>query len=272
MLGMSKGDFKAIRKAGKQWDFECQSLWQAFRASGYTSAIQFQIYRDMFTDSGMRALAALRKRYGEEDPEKLIRYLKKQRMRTAEIGILLDTRNAAKDLAGNRALTQEELWPRNLQAAHDRYTRARIESIDAEKVKKFQQGFDAVIDKYGQLQWTDGELCIILPKSYAELVQEGNVLRHCVGGYGDSHISGSDTIFFVRKYRRPERNYYTLDINMQDKPYRKQLHGYGNERHGINKQYSHKIPQKVLDFCARWEREVLMPWWRDNQKKEGKTA
>jgi hypothetical protein len=51
-----------------------------------------------------------------------------------------------------------------------------------------------------------------------------------------------------------------------------QLHGYGNERHGINKQYSHRIPQKVLDFCARWEREILMPWWRDNQKDKEKTA
>ena len=128
------------------------------------------------------------------------------------------------------------------------------------------------LDKYGQLQWTDGELCIVLPKSHAELVQEGNILRHCVGGYSDRHIQGGDTIFFVRHYRRPERSYYTLDINMTDRPHRVQLHGYGNERHGIHKQYSHKIPKKVLDFCARWEQEVLMPWWRDNQNKKEKTA
>lgn len=272
MLGISKADFKAIRKAGKQWGFDSQSLWQSFRESGYTSVIQFQIYRDMFTDGGMRTLATLRKEYGEEDPEKLIRYMKKQDLRPAEIRILLDARNAARDLAGGRPLTQEELWPRNLQAAHDRFTRMRIESIDRKKVEQYQKGFDSVIDKYGQLQWTDGELCIVLPKSHAELVQEGNILRHCVGGYSDRHIAGSDTIFFVRHYRRPERSYYTLDINMTDRPHRVQLHGYGNERHGVNKQYSHKIPKKVLDFCARWEREVLMPWWRDNQNKKEKTA
>ena len=271
MLGLTRSDFKAIRKAGQQWEYECQKMWQACRTMG-TTAYQFLIYRDMFTDTDLRTLLTLRNDYGETDIEKIIRYLKKQKMRPAEVRILLDTRNAARELAGNRLLTQEELWPRNLQAAHDRYTRMRMEAIDQKKVAKYQAGFNAVLDKYGDLQWTDGDLCIILPKSYAELVQEGNVLRHCVGGYGDSHITGRDTIFFVRRYRRPERNYYTLDINMTDKPHRVQLHGYGNERHGINKQYSHRIPQKVLDFCARWEREILMPWWRDNQKDKEKTA
>lgn len=270
MLNLSRSDFKTIRKAGKQWEYECQKMWQIFRTMG-TSASQFLIYRDMFTDTGLRTLVTLRNDYGENDIEKLIRYMKKQKARPAEIRILLDTRNAAKALAGNRPLTQEELWPRNLQAAHDRYTRMQMEAIDQKKVEKLQKGFDAVVDKYGQLQWTDGDLCIILPKSYAELVQEGNVLRHCVGGYGNSHIDGKDTIFFVRRYRRPERNYYTLDINMKNKPHRVQLHGYGNERNGINKQYSHRIPKKVLDFCDRWEREVMMPWYRE-QQKEGKTV
>lgn len=268
MLGMSKADFKAIRKAGKQWDFDCQALWWSFRAAGFTDAQQFMLYRNMFTDSGMRALAALRNGYGGQDIEKIIRYMKKNDMRPAEVGILLDTRNNAKCLAGNRELTQEELWPRNLQAAHDRYTRMRLAAVEQKKAEQYQKGFDSVMDKYGQLQWTDGELCIVLPKSYAELVREGDTLRHCVGGYSDSHISGRDTIFFVRHYRRPERSYYTLDINMTDRPHRVQLHGYGNERHGIHKQYKHKIPKKVLDFCARWEQEVLMPWWREKVKSE----
>ena len=114
---------------------------------------------------------------------------------------------------------------------------------------------------------------MILPRSYAELLQEGNTLRHCVGGYSSSHISGRDTIFFVRRYRRPERSYYTLDIDMTDRPYRKQLHGYGNERHGVHKEHRHRIPQKVLDFCDRWEREILQPWYLEQTKqKEGATA
>ena len=47
-----------------------------------------------------------------------------------------------------------------------------------------------------------------------------------------------------------------------------QLHGYGNERHGDRKQHRHKIPQKVRDFCDRWEREVLMPWFADQKAQK----
>lgn len=89
-----------------------------------------------------------------------------------------------------------------------------------------------------------------------------------VGGYSHSHVSGSP-VLFVRHRRRPERPYYTLNISLTgDAPRRLQLHGYGNERHGDKKQYTHTIPKKVLDFCDRWEREVLAPWWAKKQKQE----
>lgn len=275
MLNMSRADFKAIRKTGKQWTYETQLLYQQYRAAGFTSAIKFREYVDKFKESGIRAIGEMQNRYGDADFEKLERYLVKQKMRPSEVGILLDTRNAARALAGNRPLTMEELWPRNLQSTHDRLTRQRLMQIDPKTAASYQRGFDDVYSKYYQLEWTDKDLCIVIPKSYADLVQEGNVLRHCVGGYSEDHIAGRHMIFFVRHYRRPERCYYTLDINMQDRPYRQQLHGYGNEHHGINKEYSHKIPKKVLDFCDRWQREVLMPWYRDqqnSQKKEDKTA
>lgn len=274
ILEMTKADMKRIRRTGGQWGYDEQLLYQSFRRAGLGTASSFYEYLRTYTATGLRAVEQLQQRYGDADLEKIARYLRKQNMDPREAQILLDTRDAAIILAMGRPLTQEELWPRNLQATHDRLTRARLLKISPDTAAKYQQGFDTVLEKYGDLQWSDGELCMILPRSYAELVQEGNVLRHCVGGYSDSHISGRDTIFFVRRYRRPERCYYTLDINMTDIPYRNQLHGYGNERHGVNKEHRHKIPKKVLDFCDRWEREVLMPWWRDqqNKQKEGKTA
>lgn len=274
ILEMTRVDFKKIRRNGWQWGYEEQILYQSFRKAGFGMAMEFCSCLKEFTATGLRALEQINRIYGDRDLEKIRRYLAKQQMRPNEAGILLDTRNAARALAGHRPLTEEELWPRNLQAAHDRLTRARLVQMDPKMAEKYQEGFDAVVERFEDLQWNDGELCIILPRSYAELVQEGNVLRHCVGGYSEDHIRGRDTIFFVRKYRRPERSYYTLDINMTDRPHRVQLHGYGNERHGVKKEYRHKIPKKVLDFCDRWEREVLMPWWREqqNKQKEGKTA
>ena len=81
-----------------------------------------------------------------------------------------------------------------------------------------------------------------------------------------------DMFLFVRHYRRPERPDYTLNISFDGTESEEiQLNGYGNERHGTHKQYRHKIPQKVRDFVDRWEREIMFPWWREQQKKE-KTA
>ena len=89
-----------------------------------------------------------------------------------------------------------------------------------------------------------------------------------MGSYGYEHAGGKKIILFVRHHRRPERCYYTLNISfMGDRPKEVQLHGYGNERHGLNKQYSHKIPAKVRAFVDRWKNEILIPWFV-SQKKE----
>ncbi|MBP3486013.1 MAG: hypothetical protein J6J81_04150, partial [Oscillospiraceae bacterium] len=89
------------------------------------------------------------------------------------------------------------------------------------------------------------------------------------------HTEGK-IIFFVRHARRPERSWYTLNEDLTgDRPKRVQLHGYKNDWIGHKKR---QIPREVLDFVARWEREVLGPFWekelkrRKKEQKEKKTA
>ena len=270
MLGMGQAEFRELRKRKKAWDFETQELFRRYQASGLPcGGAAFGGHLQQFGVSGMRALLDLRLLYGDVTFDKVERYLAKQDLRPREVGLLLDTRNMAKRLAaGNRTLAAEELWPRSLVAAHDRLSRQLVTEKDAATAARYQAGFDKILEQYGCLQWNDGELCVVLPKCNGDLIREGKVLRHCVGGYGEQHISGSHVIFFVRHYRRPERCYYTLDINMLDIPKEQQLHGYGNERHGPNKQYAHKIPRRVREFCDRWEREILLPWYAEQQRKE----
>lgn len=143
-----------------------------------------------------------------------------------------------------------------------------------DKAAQWQRGFDAVVERYKDIQWNDGHLAVILPRSNSDLIQEGKVLRHCVGGYGESHSKGNQIILFVRHYRRPERSYYTLNMNFgTDVPAEIQLHGYGNERHGDRKQYPHCIPKEVRAFVERWKNKVVAPWWRQqNKTAKEKTA
>lgn len=155
----------------------------------------------------------------------------------------------------------EELWPRDLRAAHDRIFAAKKQREDKDSIANFL----AVAKKWAALEWSDGEICIRLPRCNGDLVREGHVLHHCVGGYGKQHLTGN-LILFVRHARRPERSWFTLNINVNnDKPQRIQLHGYGNEwAHGDRLH----IPQRVLDFVDRWEAEILLPAFRQVRAAE----
>ena len=98
-----------------------------------------------------------------------------------------------------------------------------------------------------------------------ELVQEGNTLHHCVGGYGPAHADGQ-IILFIRHTRRPERSWFTLNVDVKEKKII-QNHGYGNEyAHG---QTLH-IPKAVQDFVALWKQEVLDKWTLPKPKRKPK--
>lgn len=277
MLQMSKADFRELSRKKADWDLECQELFVSVRLSGMVSgAVDFCDKMKSFGVSGIRTVCDLNRLYGDATFDRVQRYLDKQHLRYSEVGLLLDTRRIARELDRDRELTHEERWPRDLVAAHDRLSELQIRRRKEKERTRYQAGFDAVLKKYEALQWTDGDLCVVLPKCEEDLIQEGKVLRHCVGGYGKTHAGGKSLIFFIRHHRRPERSYYTLNISMTgDAPREIQLHGYGNERHGKNKEHTHRIPQKVRAFCDRWEKEILMPWYEAQKKtgeKERKTA
>ena len=269
MLHMSKTEFREIRK--KNWGSEDVGCWDRYRSQfPMADALEFEHCREHI---GGKAVGHLLEMVaaGWEDlaPVQVVRYLKKQDALQDGVQLLIDYRKMLRD--AELAENEETLWPRDLVAAHERITKF----WECRTKTSYQLGFTSTFIKYRELEWTDGDLCVVLPRTEEDLAAEGKTLRHCVGTYGNQHCSGKP-IFFIRHYRRPERSYYTLQIDMTKAiPVEIQLHGYGNERHGDRKQHRHKIPQKVRDFCDRWEREVLMPWFADQKaattvKKSGK--
>lgn len=255
MLHMSKEAFRTIR--AKHWGSADAECWDRYRRQlPEADALEYEYCRERV---GCKAVGQLLEMVdaGWRDlfPARVVRYLEKQGALQDGVQLLIDYRKMLRD--AELAEDEETLWPRNLMAAHD-----RAAQLWAGRSKtSYQLGFTSTYIQYRELEWTDGELCVVLPRTEMDLVAEGRTLRHCVGSYGSVHCSGSP-VFFIRRRRRPERSYYTLQINMRKAiPQEIQLHGYGNEHHGPHKQYRHKIPQKVRDFCDRWEREVLMPWF-----------
>ncbi len=276
MLRMTKEEYKRIEK--RHITTEGLRALHLFRNQGFTdSSDRFLRYwsrdRGITTDKLKKAMCQT----GDTSMDKYLRYMEKQGCQIHEIQLLIDCRRMTLRLTGQEnmavggaPLTEEELWPRRLIATHDRLSGILAEETRKQKAAGYQKGFDQVLEKCAPLEWTDGELCIRIPRCNEDLVREGQILRHCVGGYGQSHSEGKNLIFFVRKHRRPERSYYTLNISMGINPYEIQLHGYGNERHGDRKQYVHKIPLKVRQFCDRWEKEVLRPYCLERYKDDNK--
>lgn len=129
-----------------------------------------------------------------------------------------------------------ELMPKNIFNAHDRAVelrRIQTSKADNEKLAKRQQELEPY-----RYQWQD--LLIVLPQSCEEIIAEGQVLKHCVGGYASRHANGITTIVFLRQVDKPDEPYYTIELQ-KDGTIR-QCYGYKNNRAGNPK------PDKIEAF------------------------
>ena len=271
MLGMDKRSFRHFcREDAPIWSDVALTQWLLYHGQGgRLDAVGFYQFWLKYKSDGMDTMLDMMAFEPGIDIDRIDWYLiGKQGLEPHDLHLVPDMWKMARTVYLRPELTREELWPRNLVAAHDRLA-AMIKVNDDDRM---QAQFDRIRAALAPVAFSDGELCVVIPAANSELVREGEILRHCVGSYGDTHCNGKP-VFFIRHARRPERPYYTLNMDLTGKtPKRLQLHGYGNERYGESKQYTHKIPKKVLDFCAHWEAQVLRPFWVERQKQQEVSA
>lgn len=275
ILGMTKEEFRKAKRWN--WKLEDLELW--------TGAIRYEmagpggaeVFNDYLYRYGAGDIEAYINRVldGENIPgiREIDKYLKKQNRQIGlfqrehgSLGMYLDYWRMMNEQL-EREMTPAELWPGDLRGAHDELVAANRDVWNT-SVKK--EEFEKIYKKWKTLEWSDGEICIRLPRSNADLVKEGKKLCHCVGTYGENHVNES-LVLFVRHARRPERSWYTLNISVKGNTWREiQLHGYGNE--WVAKKKLHlTINERVRAFCDRWEKEVLTPVFRSVKAAEKKT-
>lgn len=265
MLGMDKASCKALTG---RWGYDQLKLWSEYTAAYWdVTATEFDAAA---RETSWRTVERIVDRcVGDGDAlpvSRVLPYLRRQAAREdglaeAQAGLLFDLRDMLEDRDAEP--TDYELWPKNLRAAHDRLAEERKQR----RATHYAADFARLAEKYAPLAWRDGDLCIRVAAAPEELTREGEVLHHCVGGYHQKHARETDVIFFVRRARRPERSYYTLDIRMDwDEPKEVQLHGYRNE--WTDRGLLRSVPKDVREFCDRWEREVLAPWAAAQRDKQ----
>lgn len=174
----------------------------------------------------------------------------------------MDYLNMAQKL--NYDLTEETVaMPKDLKQRHDAAAAIIRYQASEEERKKYKKRKRMLEKKY---EFSLGELCILVPQSTEEIVQEGKTLHHCVGGYADRHIRGETTILFLRKRRKQGRSFLTIELKEErGKIDIWQIHGYKNERY--TKAGNPAIPprERYRDFLDTWLAWVNAGSERDKQ-------
>ena len=252
MLGLNKAEARALKEKG--YSLEKLELWKKYRDHNTQPELLFLL-------DSLDAMDATNILESDLPLVHTANYLKKQN-RTSYY--LMDYLRMA-ERAGMDMSQDAVRWPKDLRAAHDRALTV-VQAVMADN-GEYAAAFHEMSKRCAGLAWEKNGICIRVAERPSELVQEGNVLHHCVGGYSQSHAQGK-IILFIRHSRRPDRSWYTLNIDTRTKKVI-QLHGYGNEWANGK---ALKINKKVLAFVDDWRREVLDMWMLPQKPKKKEKA
>ena len=135
------------------------------------------------------------------------------------------------------------LYPRHIKDAHDRAS----DMFDKHKAKIYNEQIAA---EYGnwvkQYQMSAAGLMIVAPKTAEEIVEEGQKLHHCVGGYVARVAKKECVILFLRSKEAPETPFYTIEVKNGEVA---QIRGNRN---------CDPTPE-VETYMKVWEHEKLLP-------------
>lgn len=191
----------------------------------------------------------------------------------------------AAEAMGYQLHRENVLLPKNLGAAHDEATKKHREKLFQEQAvrrrewerqemsrqteqeriarqaeEKYEERRQKLEKRYGFEM--DGYI-IRAPLDKEEILAEARKLQHCVGGCAGRHIQGKTTILFMRKLKKPDEPWLTIEMNGNGLI---QIHGYKNE--GIHTQKGRFAPdprEVYRDFLDTW-----LEWLEKGSKRDKK--
>ena len=158
-------------------------------------------------------------------------------------------------------LTQRDVaMPKDLPNRHDHVIslqKFRESQAFEERTKNLTKGLQKMYD------FSLGGYRIVVPKNPEEIIREGRILHHCVGGYADRHFRGDLVILFLRRERKPNCPYLTIEMkarrNKRDPVELRQIHGYRNEGYQHERRVQGKrtvLPREKFS----WFLDAWMDW------------
>lgn len=159
--------------------------------------------------------------------------------------------------------------PKDLQDRHDaasetvRYQRILI---DEEKHRKYNE----YLRKMYAFEY--GDLCIVVPGSVEDIIREGKVLQHCVGGYAARHFNNQLHILFLRHKRKPDTPFITIETTARKQGREavviRQIHGYRNETYLKDKVWDKRKIGAMPEVKYKWFLDVWKAWVKAGSRRD----
>ena len=149
--------------------------------------------------------------------------------------------------------------PKNMYKAHERNQKLIKYKADKEAEKRMTERNK----KLDNMIYVDKKrkLMIVIPQTPQDIINEGKVLNHCVGGYVQRHVNGTLAILFLRKTDEPDVPYYTMEVSEYGRIV--QCRGFKNNNANNPK------PQEIIEFETEYQQYLDVIF---GKKKGRKTA
>lgn len=152
-------------------------------------------------------------------PIKAINYIRKQKGqdKSAWVRKWLDYLDMKKEM-GYDMTDSIVLFPKNLKAAHNKAVIEKDSKAAEERKQEVEDHFRGIRYRFKGADkvyhYESGAYIIRPAMSASEIVDEGRILHHCVGGdtYLKKHLTQQSIICFLRAKNKPEEPYVTVEL------------------------------------------------------------
>ena len=250
VLGLTREELGRMKAAGIPAEPRQTLLMRAARDAGARLRMEdlrelAERYRGRLSKPAedMQELAAMHPRNRRT---KAVRYLARQSTRGTPPGDVLDYWRDCKRLEEN--LTDDEIaFPADVQERHERL-RMRIDALQNRELdEKIAERAEGLEKEFG---FSFGGLILRPARDAAEIIREGRVLHHCVGGYVRSYAEGKTVICVLRRAVQPEEPWRTVEISPQGHV-RQDRGAYNDMGRGIALDESYH--QMLTMFWSAWD-------------------
>lgn len=136
--------------------------------------------------------------------------------------------------------------------------RAYYSAQEKERLEKDKKAFEKLqkerIETYEYENDID-PFVILVPHELVEITNEGQKLRHCVGGYVHRHACGETTILFLRRKEDKNTPFYTIEIRNNNVI---QIHGFCNRWLGNNPEAIPFMVKYLNKIGVNYETNLLL--------------